>query len=107
MYILLFVPKFCEVYSPTTKVFDYILKVKGLSLNFETSLIINFDSMKSLIDKYIIHSTSEQLNVPQNKFVTNKFDEIHTVTIDKQFKLVYDKRMLRKDYTTLPFGYKV
>ena len=91
-----------EIFSPKIKQKEYMIKIKGLSLNFETSQMINFTSMKRLIDEYILNSRIESLLAKQYKFVTNPYNEIKTSTIDKLFKLVYDKRMLNKDYTTLP-----
>ena len=95
-----------EIYSPKSKQKDYMIKIKGLSLNFETTQLVNFNSMKRLIDEYILNTRIDKILVKQHKFVTTPYNDIKTCTIDKLFKLVYDKRMLNKDYTTLPFGYK-
>ena len=95
-----------EIYSPLTKQKDYMIKIKGLSLNFETNQLINFNSMKRLIDEFILNKRIDEILVKQHKFVTNPYNEIKTITIDKLFKLVYDKRMVNRDYTTLPYGYK-
>ena len=95
-----------EIYSPKTKQKDYMIKIKGISLNCEAAKIVNFETMKRVIDEYIFNSRAEKLSIPQRKFVTTKYNEIKTKIIDKNFKIVYDKRMLNKDYTTLPFGYE-
>lgn len=95
-----------EIFNPLKNESDFICKVKGLSLNFETNIIINFESMKKLIDEYLNELNINSLKVPQLKFTTNDFNEIETNYKFKDFQLVYDKRMLRNDYTTLPFGYK-
>ena len=94
-----------EIYRPKTDKFDYIIKVKGLSLNFETDILINFKSMKDLIDRTIINEPIIY-NIPQTRFQTTIFNDIITKSANKLYKLVYDKRMLFRDYTTLPFGYK-
>ena len=93
-----------EIYHPKSQTRDYIIKVKGLSLNFETNIVINFNSMKELIDRTIIDYPMIY-NVPQTIFKRNNFSDIMTKEGHKIYKLVSDKRMLFKDYTTLPFGY--
>ena len=94
-----------EIYRPNTNKYDYLIKVKGLSLNFETDSLINFNSMRDLINKSIIDDPV-LLNIPQTIFRTSNFNEIQTKNTYKIYQLVYDKRMLNSDYTTLPFGYK-
>ena len=95
-----------QIYSNKTKEFEYILKIKGVTINSENSKMVHFKILKRIIDNYVLESRIDKLPIPQKKFVTNKYNEIKTITMDKQFQLVYDKRMLYKDYTTLPFGYK-
>ena len=94
-----------EIYRPLSNTYDYLIKVKGLSLNFETKSLINFQSMKEMIDKSIIDNPI-RYSVPQTIFKTNNFNDIQTKNSYKIYQLVYDKRMSFKDYTTLPFGYK-
>jgi len=94
-----------EILRPKSNTYDYLIKVKGLSLNFETNSLINFNSMKDLINKTIIDDPI-LYNVPQTVFKTSDYNEIQTKDSYKIYKLVYDKRMLFSDYTTFPFGYK-
>jgi hypothetical protein len=94
-----------EVFKPIKNKFDYVIKIKGLSLNFDTNKLINFASMKNIIDLHI-QSQHSCINIPQLKFITNNFNEIQTKNALKSFQLVFDKRMLFTDYTTLPFGFK-
>jgi very-short-patch-repair endonuclease len=102
-----------EVYYPKSNTRKYFCKVKGLALNFITENIINFDSMKKLIDEYIKKLSEEndclvnELEVPQKIIRVTPFLEMETKKIMKKYKFVYDKRRLLKDsYTTVPFGYK-
>ena len=95
-----------EIFNPLNEERKFICKIKGFSLNFETNEIITFESMKNLIIQYIENSKKDSLKIPQTKFITNEFNEIRTNNTEKILQLVYDKRMLFEDYTTLPFGYK-
>ena len=95
-----------EIYYPNSNETEYMIKVKGFSLNFNTKEIINFNSMKEIIDTYIQNSSTNQgLNVPQLIFKTTPFHDVTTERTNKIFKFVYDKRMIMSDYTTLPFGF--
>ena len=94
-----------QVFYPNANKFDYVIKIKGLTLNFETNVLINFNSMKNLIDKYS-QTYNCFISVPQTKFITTDFNDILTKNGAKTFKLVFDKRMLTENYKTLPFGYK-
>jgi hypothetical protein len=94
-----------EIFNPNQNKFEYVIKIKGLSLNFETNKLINFDSMKNIIDLHI-QSQDTCINIPQFKFVTNNFNEVETKNFLKSFQLVFDKRVLNSDYTTLPFGFQ-
>lgn len=112
-----------EVYYPFSGIKKYFCKVKGLSLNFITSNIVNFDSMKTLIDDAInyqrrhrngesslkISSEKEEklvLNVPQKQISVSRDLDLLTNETIKKYRFVYDKRRINsEDYTTIPFGY--
>jgi hypothetical protein len=77
------------------------VKIKGLSLSFETQKQINFDTMKELII-----NNSDAIKVDQMNFVKDKSKwSICTKNNEKIYKKVYDKRVLLDDFTTLPFGF--
>jgi G:T-mismatch repair DNA endonuclease (very short patch repair protein) len=106
-----------EVYYPRSKTRKYFCKVKGLSLNFSTSNIVNFDTMKKLIDESVNQeSISEEIDidkdaereieVPQKVIRVSPFLEIKTKIFNKKYRFVYDKRrIISNEYATVPFGY--
>jgi hypothetical protein len=76
--------------------------VKGFSLNFIASLKINFETMKNIVLK----DNKKKIFVSQNKIVRNKKKWLLTTSnIEKLYGLVYDKRIIQNDLSTLPFGY--
>jgi hypothetical protein len=107
-----------EVYYPNSGIRKYFCKVKGLSLNFITSNIVNFDSMKMLIEDAIElqnknsertenQSEPKVLSVPQKTITVTPFLELLTKEIKKKYRFVYDKRrIIPSDLTTIPFGYQ-
>jgi len=105
-----------EVYYPNSGIRKYFCKVKGLSLNFTTSNIVNFDSMKILIEDAIEYQNqirerggnpNEQkvLSVPQKTITVTPYLDLVTKEIQKKYRFVYDKRRIITDFITVPFGY--
>jgi hypothetical protein len=95
-----------EVFYPISGRKEYVCKVKGLTLNFQTSAIVNFSTMESLVNEVIEEKEQTKHLIPQMKFVTSKYNDVNTVYNQKIYRLVYDRRMIMRDYTTRPYGYK-
>lgn len=76
--------------------------VKGITFNYLTCLKINFDSIKNIVCTYRQHC----LQVPQLLFKRDRRHwNVQTIEQFKQYRFVYDKRMILPDFSTLPFGY--
>ncbi|XP_054718119.1 uncharacterized protein LOC129227561 [Uloborus diversus] len=79
-------------------------KVRGFTLNFRNSATLNFDSMKTLVlnmddeEGIPITNPSKITREPKKRKVVNKPET-------KLYKIVYNKRVVQKDLTTLPYGY--
>ena len=79
-------------------------KVKGFTLNYQNSLKINFKSMKGLVtssgkEKSI--TIENPANICRDKFKNIVYNQSE----DKKYSIVYTKRQLKDDLTTLPYGY--
>ena len=92
-------------YSYITSNNKYICKVKGFTLNHENSQYINQKSMREIIEGYKkrITTVNEQMifRNSQTKKIENRYQE-------KDFRLCYDKRVMKKTKTgieTFPYGY--
>ena len=98
-----------EFVSAGPKNYGYLLnngmsvcKIKGFSVNFIASQKLNFESMRELV----INQNDDKINVEQNKFIRDKNEwVIRTETMNKQYRQVYDKRILLSNFETLPYGY--
>ncbi|KAL1280041.1 hypothetical protein QQF64_014641 [Cirrhinus molitorella] len=106
-----FITEYC---SSGPKTYGYItakgkvcMKAKGITLNSENSKVIRLDSLISLVQSYVKSSDSTRHilahtdNIVRNK----KMLTLHNKPVVKRFKVVYNKRVLLPDYTTLPYGY--
>jgi hypothetical protein len=76
--------------------------VKGFTLNYISSLNLNFKSMKDMV----LNNKSNQIEVDQLKFTRDKYNwNIKTDIIKKMYSFVYDKRVLLESLDTLPYGF--
>ena len=95
-----------EVYNPDNNTSVCICKCKGLTLNFKTASYVNFGTMKQLLEEFVATQNRTIINVPQfNIRTTNKYDVLSQNT-NKIYRITYDRRVLRPDLTTRPFGYR-
>lgn len=76
--------------------------VKGITFNYLASLKINFDSIKDIV----CCNRDQQISVEQQKFIREIKDfDVHVSNEKKNYRYVFDKRVVQNDLSTLPFGY--
>ena len=78
-------------------------KVRGFTLNYENSRLINFDSVQDLM---LNHPNNRIVLPPRTKITRDK----HKMTVlnrneERSYGLVYTKRRVLPSFRTLPFGY--
>ncbi len=79
-------------------------KVKGFSLNYSTSKIIDFQKLRRMIteDNDLTESVSQKIIVREKKKWSLKTKEQAKV-----YRMVYDKRIIRPDLSTIPYGFLI
>ena len=76
--------------------------VKGININHVTSTKLNFDTIK----KIVCGDQNEKISVDQMRFTRDKKDwSISNSTFLKDYRFVYDKRVIKENLTTLPYGF--
>jgi hypothetical protein len=79
-----------------------VCKVKGLSLNYQNSKLVNFESLKDKVihnaEPTIIHNDKKICRLSNHTIVSKPETKTH--------QLVYRKRRLIDDYCTIPYGFK-
>jgi hypothetical protein len=91
-----------EVYSTKKQKIVGVCKIKGFSLNYETSLLLNLNTMKTSIladDRVSIPTTSRNIRI-------TKEHAIVTVEQTKVYNCNSTKRKFLEDHSSLPYGYK-
>lgn len=93
-------------YGYSTAKGDTCLKAKGITLNAENAQIVTLRSLMTLVRAYIQRGDILHLQVCTGTITRNKRTlTLHNKTVAKNFRIVYDKRVLLPDYTTLPYGF--
>ena len=90
-------------YAYKTSTGDETVKVRGFTLNYKNSQLINFDSVKQLV---ITNSKStipinNPCKITRNKRKRTLFNSNET----KDYRIVYTKRVVLNNLDTLPYGY--
>ncbi|XP_067226351.1 uncharacterized protein [Chanodichthys erythropterus] len=106
-----YITEFCssgpKSYGYRTAKGKVCMKAKGITLNAKNSQAICLDSLIGLVDGYVTLSDDTQyiLAHTENIVKNKKMLTLHNKSVVKRFKVVYNKRRLLSDFTTLPYGY--
>jgi hypothetical protein len=88
-------------YCYKTNTGKVVCRIKGFTLNYETSEKINSDSMNNILE-YKDKKISTQYNrITRDSKTKELLNKIET----KEFGFVYDKRVILETFDTVPFGY--
>jgi hypothetical protein len=82
-------------------------KVQGITLNCSAQQKVNFDVIRSLVYLHAKCNVTGKVTVDIPLKITRnaKDKNIETKRIKKDYRIVYDKRLIIDDYKTLPYGY--
>jgi hypothetical protein len=98
-----------KCYSYKTKGGKDTTKVKGITLNYENSELINFESMKQIIDGEYSNKRGHITVVNEGKLTIDKKNStIVNKYVEKTFSINFDKRNIVKSedlMDTFPYGY--
>ena len=107
-YITTFMSGGPKNYGYVTNTGEAILKIRGISLTYDATLTLNIGTMRELVDSYVVDGARHEkvtINIP-NKITRDK-KEKHIVTkrTKKDYRVVYNKRVVNENYETVPYGY--
>jgi hypothetical protein len=101
-------PKSC--YKTNTG--EVVCKIKGFTLNYETSKKINSDSINNILEKSSKAGPESKTNedckisTQYNRITRDtKTKELLNKIETKEFGFVYDKRVILENFDTITFGY--
>ncbi|XP_057183236.1 uncharacterized protein LOC130549912 [Triplophysa rosa] len=96
-----------KTYGYRTNTNKICMKAKGITLNAVNSEAIRLDTLIGLVNHYVGgDGTSRHILARMDGIVRDKKRfTLHNKSVDKCFRVNYNKRVLLDDYTTLPYGY--
>ena len=94
-------------YAYETNNGEAILKIRGITLNYDASKTINADVMRHLVDLYVDCHIQDKVtvNIPHKITRDKKEKNIVTKSMKKDYRIVYNKRVVKENYETVPYGY--
>ena len=81
-----------------------VCKIRGFTLNHRSAILLNFDSMKELITTP--KKRDEVITIQEPDKIVRKGGHIYSMEQTKDYRVVYNKRRLLDDLTTLHFRWK-
>ncbi|XP_063909842.1 uncharacterized protein LOC135127329 [Zophobas morio] len=91
----------CLLGDWTDELGKVVCKIKGFTLNYETSEKINSDSMNNILEHKDSKISTQYNRITRDSKTTELLNKIET----KEFGFVYDKRVILENFDTIPFGY--
>ncbi len=99
-----------EFFQPCEDGTTTVCKIRGFRLTYSAASQLNFQTLKNLV------TAPGQLDLPVDERMQVAITDPHkirrvgryrliSVPETKRFRIVYDKRVIQRDYATLPYGY--
>ena len=84
-----------------------VTKVRGITLDHATTKKLNFEVMRSLVHLHANCNTEAKVTVDIPFKITRdkKKKKIITKRMKKDYRVVYNKRVVKENYGTVPYGY--
>jgi len=94
-----------KVYSTNDKKIHQVIKVKGHPLDFTAMKHINAGTMKRMVKAFVKSHRQDEVVVVSPRIQRVDHHVLVTRLVRKTYRVVYDKRVVCDDYSTLPYGY--
>lgn len=94
-----------KIYSTKDNRNHFVIKVKGFTLTSALSSKLNFYSLKKTVQQFV---QSQIQNVKPMYFQQIRRIPNHKIVMidtSKNYRVVYNKRVLKRNYMTVPYGY--
>ena len=106
-YITTFISGGPKNYGYVTNTGEAMLKIRGITLTYDASKIINIDVMRDFVEHFVDHHIQNKatINIPYKITRDRKERNIVTKRTKKDYRIVYNKRVVKENYETVPYGY--
>ena len=106
-YITTFISGGPKNYGYITNTGEAILKIRGISLTYDACKTINVTTMRELVELYVDYDEQKKVTITIPYKITRDKKEKNIVTkrTKKDYRIVYNKRVVKENYETVPYGY--
>ena len=106
-YITTFISGGPKNYGYITNTGETILKIRGISLTYDACKTINITTMRELVELYVDYDEQKKVTITIPYKITRDKKERNIVTkrTKKDYRVVYNKRIVKENYETVPYGY--
>ncbi len=94
-----------KIYSTKDQKIHQAIKVKGHPLDFTSMKHINAKRMKRMVKAFVRSGKQEEIVVVSPRIQRTGHHQLVTRLVRKVYRVVDDKCVIQKDYSTLPYGY--
>lgn len=94
-----------KIYSTQDQKYHFAIKVRGFTLSSATSTKINFWSLRKAVHSFVKTRVADATTVYFRQIRRIPNNKIVTLDTSKNYRIVYNKRVMDKNYYTLPYGY--
>jgi hypothetical protein len=92
-------------YAYRTNSGDTVLKLRGFTLNSATSRQLNFFTMRAMVKEFIESKKRDEIRVELSRIERTAQRTVLTRHSEKAYAIVFDKRCLCDDGSSLPYGF--
>ena len=85
---------------------EVVCKVRGFSLNYKASQVINFETMKETLYAWKNNDKKDLVTIRTEILRDKKSPKVYNRIVHKHYGVVYDKRIVLDDFSTIPYGYR-
>ena len=106
-YITTFISGGPKNYGYVTNTGEAILKIRGITLTYDATKTININVMRDFVEHFVNYHIHERvtINIPYKITRDRKERNIVTKRTKKDYRIVYNKRVVKENYETVPYGY--
>ena len=82
-----------------------VLKIRGFHLDRSAKESLNYERLREMVEHYVKTGAKETETIGFRQIAALKDRTVVTRWAKKTYKVVYKKRQVLPDFSTLPFGY--
>lgn len=96
-----------KVWSTKDQCEKISMKVKGFRITHDLTAEINFDTLRNKVHAFVENQERRETDVLIQRIERTLDRDVVTVIRKKVYRVTYTKRVIKRDFTTIPYGYVI